>query len=160
MIKLSDILFERDLSAKEEKIVKALKKTGKFKKDDPALYAIAASKAEGLDPVGKEDDDINNDGKVDKTDKYLATRRKAVSQNIDETHLNWPSTQDHEAAMAMGEIRDMVENGMKVYKMIKPNQQLPGWVSGYITLASDYMHSISEYLTEEEATMGQDLDNE
>ncbi len=47
MIKLFDILAERDLSAKEEKIVKALKKTGKFKKDDPALYAIAASKAEG-----------------------------------------------------------------------------------------------------------------
>jgi hypothetical protein len=160
MIKLSDILFERDLSAKEEKIVKALKKTGKFKKDDPALYAIAASKAEGLDPVGKEDDDINNDGKVDKTDKYLANRRKKISQNIDETHLDWPPTPDHEATMAMGELRDMVENGMKVYRMIKPNQQLPGWVSGYITLASDYMHSITEYLTEEEATMGQDLDNE
>ena len=160
MIKLSDILSERDLSAKEEKIVKALKKTGKFKKDDPALYAIAASKAEGLDPVGKEDDDINNDGKVDKTDKYLANRRKKISQNIDETHLDWPPTPDHEATMAMGELRDMVENGMKVYRMIKPNQQLPGWVSGYITLASDYMHSITEYLTEEEATMGQDLDNE
>ena len=160
MIKLSDLLSERDLSAKEEKIVKALKKTGKFKKNDPALYAIAASKAEGLDPVGKEDDDIDNDGKVDKTDKYLATRRKKISQNIDETHLDWPPTPDHEATMAMGELRDMVENGMKVYRMIKPNQQLPGWVSGYITLASDYMHSIAEYLTEEEATMGQDLDNE
>ena len=160
MIKLSDILSERDLSAKEEKIVKALKKTGKFKKDDPALYAIAASKAEGLDPVGEEDDDINNDGKVDKTDKYLSNRRKTISQNIDETHLDWPPTPDHEATMAMGELRDMVENGMKVYRMIKPNQQLPGWVSGYITLASDYMHSIAEYLTEEEATMGQDLDNE
>jgi hypothetical protein len=39
---------------------------------------------EKLDPVGKEDDDINNDGKVDKTDKYLASRRKAISKNIDE----------------------------------------------------------------------------
>jgi len=160
MIKLLDILVERDLSAKEEKIVKALKKTGKFKKNDPALYAIAASKAEGLDPVGKEDDDINNDGKVDKTDKYLSNRRKTISQNVDETHLNWPPTQDHEATMAMSELRDMVENGMKVYKMIKPNQQLPGWVSGYITLASDYMHSIAEYLTEEEATLGQEPNNE
>ena len=35
-----------------------------------------------LDPVGKEDDDINNDGKVDKTDKYLAKRRKTVSKAI------------------------------------------------------------------------------
>ena len=27
---------------------------------------------EKLDPVGKEDEDINNDGKVNKTDKYLS----------------------------------------------------------------------------------------
>jgi hypothetical protein len=84
MIKLIDLISERNLSAKEEKIVKALKKTGKFKKDDPALYAIATSKAEALDPVGKEDKDINNDGKVDKTDKYLLKRRKAVAANLNE----------------------------------------------------------------------------
>lgn len=41
--------------------------------------------AEGkmLDPVGDEDPDINNDKKVDKTDKYLAVRRKAVAESID-----------------------------------------------------------------------------
>ena len=39
---------------------------------------------EKLDPVGKEDDDINNDGKVDKTDKYLKNRRKAIAKNIKE----------------------------------------------------------------------------
>jgi hypothetical protein len=40
--------------------------------------------AEGkmLDPVGKEDADINNDNKVDKTDKYLAAKRKAVAENM------------------------------------------------------------------------------
>ena len=35
-----------------------------------------------LDPVGKEDADINNDGKVDSTDKYLHKRRKAIGKNI------------------------------------------------------------------------------
>ena len=39
-------------------------------------------KGEAMDPVGKEDDDINNDGKVDKTDKYLANRRKAIGKAI------------------------------------------------------------------------------
>ena len=38
--------------------------------------------SEKLDPVGKEDDDINNDGKVDKTDKYLKNRRKAISKAL------------------------------------------------------------------------------
>jgi hypothetical protein len=32
-----------------------------------------------LDPVGKEDADVNNDGKTDKTDSYLANRRKAIA---------------------------------------------------------------------------------
>ena len=35
---------------------------------------------EALDPVGKEDSDIDNDGDTDKTDKYLANRRKAVGK--------------------------------------------------------------------------------
>ena len=35
-----------------------------------------------MDPVGQEDGDINNDGKKDKTDKYLMNRRKAVSKAI------------------------------------------------------------------------------
>ena len=35
---------------------------------------------ESLDPVGKEDGDVNNDGKKDKTDKYLMNRRKAIGK--------------------------------------------------------------------------------
>lgn len=35
-----------------------------------------------LDPVGQEDDDINNDGKVNKTDKYLANRRKKIKKSM------------------------------------------------------------------------------
>ena len=34
-----------------------------------------AKRGEQLDPVGKEDSDVNNDGKVDKTDDYLKNRR-------------------------------------------------------------------------------------
>jgi len=44
------------------------------------LDQLDAVMDEKLDPVGKEDDDINNDGKVDKTDDYLKNRRKAISK--------------------------------------------------------------------------------
>ena len=37
---------------------------------------------EGMDPVGKEDGDINNDGKKDSTDSYLMKRRKAIGKAI------------------------------------------------------------------------------
>ena len=37
---------------------------------------------EALDPVGQEDGDVNNDGKKDKTDKYLMKRREAIAKSI------------------------------------------------------------------------------
>ena len=37
---------------------------------------------EKMDPIGQEDDDINNDGKVDKTDKYLKNRREKINKAI------------------------------------------------------------------------------
>jgi|TARA_R110000824_G_scaffold29515_1_gene98215 uncharacterized protein YoxC len=37
--------------------------------------------SEKMDPVGKEDGDINNDGKKDKTDDYLKNRRDAISKS-------------------------------------------------------------------------------
>jgi hypothetical protein len=39
-------------------------------------------KQEGLDPVGQEDDDIDNDGDVDASDEYLANRRKVVTKAV------------------------------------------------------------------------------
>ena len=41
-----------------------------------------AKAGKSLDPVGKEDADVNNDGKVNKTDKYLMKRRKAIGKAI------------------------------------------------------------------------------
>jgi uncharacterized protein YdaT len=91
----------------------------------------------------------NDDPKLKGKQKKLPDELQAQLVK-NESHLSWPPTQDHEATMAKGELRDMINNAAKVYQMVQPNQQLPGWVSGYITLASDYMHSIAEYLTEEE----------
>ena len=34
----------------------------------------------GHDPVGKEDEDIDNDGDSDKSDKFLHARRKAIGK--------------------------------------------------------------------------------
>ena len=44
---------------------------------------------QGLDPVGKEDGDINNDGKKDKTDKYLMNRRKAIGKAMAKEDKVW-----------------------------------------------------------------------
>lgn len=65
------------------------------------------------------------------------------------SHNVWGQpSDDHESMMARGELRDMISNASKIYNMIEPGTELPGWVSAYITLASDYMHSVTEYATE------------
>jgi hypothetical protein len=63
---------------------------------------------EGLDPVGKEDADINNDGKADKTDKYLANRRKAVAANLNEI--------DHEVSMAQNSLKSIVKSAIDLHR--------------------------------------------
>ena len=42
--------------------------------------AYQSIKEKKLDPVGKEDGDVNNDGKKDSTDSYLMNRRKAIGK--------------------------------------------------------------------------------
>jgi hypothetical protein len=42
----------------------------------------------------------------------------------------------------------MLKNGVELYNMIQEGQELPGWVSSYITLSSDYIHSVYEYMSE------------
>ena len=57
-------------------------KTEDIKKMALAWKEVQEAAKKKLDPVGKADADINNDGKVDKTDDYLHNRRKAVSAAI------------------------------------------------------------------------------
>lgn len=62
---------------------------------------------------------------------------------------DWNHGHDHEASMAKNEIRDMISNASKIDNLVGDNDQLPGWVSAYISLAADYMHSVAEFLAGE-----------
>lgn len=52
------------------------------------IEELVARLDEALDPVGKEDKDVNNDGKADGTDKYLLNRRKAIGKAISKKKVN------------------------------------------------------------------------
>ena len=70
--------IEPEFKSKFMKMVEAKKDEADKKKAD----AKKKKMEEAMDPVGKEDDDINNDGKKDKTDDYLKNRRGAVSKAV------------------------------------------------------------------------------
>ena len=48
-----------------------------------ALMEVELNEKKKLDPVGKEDGDIDNDGDTDSSDAYLKNRRKKVGQAMD-----------------------------------------------------------------------------
>lgn len=75
--------------------------------------------------------------------------RSAIRAMVKEEMTNMlPVKHDHEAKMAKSELRDMIKLGAELYNMIQEGDNLPGWTSAYITLASDYIHSVHQYMTE------------
>jgi hypothetical protein len=55
---------------------------------ESSVLNVWTEAAKKLDPVGREDDDIDNDGDVDGSDKYLRNRRKAVSKAVKDDELD------------------------------------------------------------------------
>ena len=78
---------------------------------------------------------------------------KHLLPECDECARDWNHGHDHEAGMAKNELREMISNASKIDHMIGEGDNLPGWVSAYISLAADYMHSVSEYLAGESSRM-------
>jgi hypothetical protein len=82
-----------------------------------------------LDPVGKEDSDIDNDGDVDSSDEYLKKRRKAVSkavkneeEELDEMNSTASAGGEYMTPKAFGDLDDdaITQGGMK--KVPKTNK--------------------------------------
>lgn len=92
---------------------------------------------EKLDPVGKEDDDVNNDGKKDKTDDYLKNRRKKVSAAIakgkNESVVREGAEDHAELVMAA---KDMVD-------------RLTGWMEDTAEMQSESMLELADAIRDE-----------
>lgn len=84
-----------DKLAKREKVTRAgahiaakrveadVRKSSAYGPQRPKPGTTGAYRIEGLDPVGKEDSDIDNDGKPNtKKDKYLMNRRNVIKQEL------------------------------------------------------------------------------
>jgi hypothetical protein len=110
---------------------------------DERLYDLGFEKTTGdlyekLDAVGHEDEDINNDGKVDKTDKYLANRRKAVSKNMSEG-------EDHEVSMANASLKAIISSASLLMSKLGNNERnIPAWIQDHITNAENYIEQAAQ----------------
>ena len=81
--KISELRSNPNVSSVEMTEYGAPTKSEKYKGSSTAKVK------QGLDPVGKEDGDVNNDGKKDGTDKYLMNRRKAIGKAMSKEEYSW-----------------------------------------------------------------------
>jgi len=106
---------------------------------------------EKLDPVGKEDADINNDGKVDKTDDYLKNRRKAVSKAMKKEDLDL-GHQDDEPHMLKKDLYRIAKYASELYVMVhqfdteEMEVDFPHWWQSKVIKAKDMLISAKHYL--------------
>ena len=131
ILKGRGVIDERDIKGKEERIVKALKKTGKYKEDDPELYRLAAGLAkknmkEDLD-VGHQDDEP----KMLKSDVYRIAK-----------------------------MASMLYKQLDNYDNIGEEVDFPHWWQAKIIKAYDYLQAAYGYLDGEEKVAAIDSINE
>ena len=118
----------------------------KVSRDDklPSNYNPRTGKfTEKLDPVGKEDADINNDGKVDKTDDYLRNRRKAISKAIKEGDLDL-GHQDNEPHMLKKDLYRTAKYASELYVMVNNFDNDDPFYSGRSYAVSMPMNEFSD----------------
>ena len=101
--KISELRSNPNVSSVEMTEYGAPTKSEKYKGSSTAKVKS------GLDPVGKEDGDVNNDGKKDSSDKYLMKRRKAIGKAM--------STRKEEYSWRDG-FADLIEKKEKEEKKI------------------------------------------
>jgi hypothetical protein len=121
ILKGRGVIDERDIKGKEERIVKALKKTGKYKEDDPELYRLAAGLAK---KNMKEDIDVghqDNEPKMLKSDVYRIAK-----------------------------MASMLYKQLDNYDKIGGEVDFPHWWQAKIIKAYDYLQAAYGYLDGEE----------
>ena len=116
-------LEERDIKGKEERIVKALKKTGKYKEDDPELYRLAAG---------------------------IVKKQKAMKEDIDVGHQDDEPHMLKSDVYRIAKMAAMLYKQLDNYDNMGEEVDFPHWWQAKIIKAYDYLQAAYGYLDGEE----------
>ena len=117
---------------------------------------------EALDPVGQEDADIDNDGDVDSSDKYLKNRRDAIGKAMQKEGAEG---EDHEVSMGQSTLDSIIRHATELKaKLGNDEKDIPAWIQDHIAVAENNLDqantSYHEYGEEEKTDMPVDKDLE
>ncbi len=121
--------LETDMEKRRKNNEKAIEDMKKTKAHKDMVAAIRKKFDEAMDPVGKEDADIDNDGDTDKSDKYLHKRRKAIGKAISKRGMkegfsNWREELDLFEITDKQQEKKITEKKVNNSSLIKINPRL------------------------------------
>ena len=79
---IAGAIDDRVAAADERRRKEAAERLAAQNRTSPGTTQAVAAESFKLDPVGREDADVNNDGRKDKTDVYLARKREKIGNAI------------------------------------------------------------------------------
>jgi len=123
----------RDLLSKLDALVSETALNANDPKGDYSAKLKALSDLE-TDPVASKDPDISKAISQRKLDLEKEAKSKGVKED---------AIPDHEAKMAKSELLQIAKNAKRIFDRIQEGDELPGWVSSYITLANDHLDSVA-----------------
>ena len=88
-----------------------------------------------------------------KTTDFINEGHSAIADEAEHMH------KDHEVQMARSQLYSTAQAAIEIHRMLKEVSEmegLEGWVQSKITLASDYLESVRDYLKYEQVEQAQD----
>jgi hypothetical protein len=77
-------------------------------------------------------------------DLVKAVQQRKLDLEKEAKSKGFKESVDHEASMAKAELLQIAKNAKILFNRIHEGDELPGWVSSYITLANDHLNSAAE----------------
>ena len=77
------------------------------------------------------------------------TFQKSMHHDSEVKEAKEKTEYDYEGDMARGQLQSIIMNSQRVHDMLKDNDNLPEWVQSKITLAEDYISTVSNYMASE-----------
>lgn len=111
---------------------------------------------------GSEEHDLDKDGDADSEDWKMARDRAIKGEMGEEEYCEDCEKSYEEGQMAQGDLRSAARNALLIDSLITESTDLPEWVQGKLTLASDYLNSVAEYLqhpgTDKDVMFAEEMD--
>lgn len=89
--------------------------------------------------------DHDDDGDIDSEDWKLA-RDAAIKKSMIDQDEDFGEDEDPDGVMSQGDLRSAARNALLIDSMISEDSDLPEWVQGKLTLAADYLRTVSDYM--------------